>query len=181
MFYVLQELAAFLHGFSRGYAIIHNQYIMYIVHVESFPPFSGLIDMPVAERVYVRDRQVQVERQQVGGKHATAGHADNEVEIPWQNAEMLQDAMVQVVYVTIVHVAFSFKKLSIMSYIFFTLCPSCGSRQRLCAVWQVLRHRLRSQHGLWPKAILPGWWPGACDLRICGAWCGYWLRQWVYP
>ena len=76
MFYVLQELAAFLHGFSRGYAIIHNQYIMYIVHVESFPPFSGLIDMPVAERVYVRDRQVQVERQQVGGKHATArdGH-----------------------------------------------------------------------------------------------------------
>ena len=78
MFYVLQELAAFLHGFSRGYAIIHNQYIMYIVHVESFPPFSGLIDMPVAERVYVRDRQVQVERQQVGGKHATAGHADNE-------------------------------------------------------------------------------------------------------
>ena len=123
MLYILQELAAFLHGFSRGYAIIHNQYIMYIVHVESFPPFSGLIDMPVAERVYVRDRQVQVERQQVGGKHATAGHADNEVEIPWQNAEMLQDAMVQVVYVTIVHVAFSFKKLSIMSYIFFTLCP----------------------------------------------------------
>ena len=50
----------------------------------------SLIDMPVAERVYVRDRQVQVERQQVGGKHATAGHADNEVEIPWQNAEMLQ-------------------------------------------------------------------------------------------
>lgn len=23
-----------------------------------------------------------------------------------------------------------------MSYIFFTLCPSCGSRQRLCAVWR---------------------------------------------
>lgn len=92
MFYVLQELAAFLHGFSRGYAIIHNQYIMYIVHVESFPPFSGLIDMPVAERVYVRDRQVQVEQPAGWRETATAGHADNEVEIPWQNAEMLQDA-----------------------------------------------------------------------------------------
>ena len=94
MFYVLQELAAFLHGFSRGYAIIHNQYIMYIVHVESFPPFSGLIDMPVAERVYVRDRQVQVERQRYMNYRNIDDLNDNEVEIPWQNAEMLQDAMV---------------------------------------------------------------------------------------
>lgn len=60
MFYVLQELAAFLHSLSRGYAVVHNQHFVYVGHVESFPPFSGLIDMPVAERIYVRDRQVQV-------------------------------------------------------------------------------------------------------------------------
>ena len=115
MFYVLQEFAAFLHSFSRGYAVVHNQYFVYVGHVESFPPFSGLINMPVAERINVRDGQVQIECQQVGGKHATAGYTDNEVEIPWQNAEMLQDAMVQVVYVTIVHVVFFFRNESIIS------------------------------------------------------------------
>ena len=120
---VLQQYPAFIHGVSTGDAVIHHQYFADAGHIESLAALSCLIDMSVAERIYVRDRQVQIERQQIGREHAAAGHADDEVEIPWQNAEMLQDAMVQVIYITIVHVVLSFRNLSIMSYIFFTLCP----------------------------------------------------------